>query len=350
MSFSIGIVGLPNAGKSTLFKALTKKEVLIASYPFATVDPNIGIIPVPDQRLEKIAQIADFKKITPTTIKFIDVAGLVKNAHKGEGLGNQFLSHIKECDGLLGVVRCFNNPNVPHIENKTDPQRDILIIENELIMKDLEVLENILKKLKEKGKGSQEKKILKKTDLLEKIKKRLLEGKNISDENLTSQEKNLIKEYQFLTIKPIIYVFNVENGQKRKLEFMDFKPSIFLDLKTESEITDLSKEEQKELNLSSNLDQLIVDCYNSLDLITFYTISGFNEARAWTLKNGKNILNAANKIHSDFKERFIKADVINWEKLIKEGKKWRQAKEKGLIQTVGKDYIIKNSDIIEIKI
>lgn len=346
MSFSIGIVGLPNVGKSTLFKALTKKRVEIAAFPFTTISPNIGIVSVPDERLEKIAKIANFEKITKTFIKFIDIAGLVKNAHKGEGLGNQFLSYINECDGILEIVRCFEDPKIEHIEKKINPQRDIKIVENELIMKDLKGLENVIVSLEKKERAG-ERESLKKLTLFKKIKEELLEEKKISDLNLTEEEKDLIKEFQFLTIKPIVYVFNVKGEKEIKIK--GFTPSILLDLKIEEEISELSLADLKDLNLKSSLDQLILACYNSLDLITFYTIRGLKEAKAWTLKKGKSVLEAAEKVHSDFKEKFIKADVINWENLVKTGA-WNKAKEMGLIQTVGKEYEVKNGEVIEFKI
>jgi len=346
MSFSIGIVGLPNVGKSTLFKALTKKKVEIAVFPFTTISPNIGIVSVPDERLEKIAKIANFEKLTKTFIKFIDIAGLVKNAHKGEGLGNQFLSHINECDGILEIVRCFEDPKIEHIEKQIDPQRDIKIVENELIMKDSIVLENAIVSLEKKEK-SRERESLKKLTLLKEIKGGLLEEKKISDLNLTEEEKDLIREFQFLTIKPVVYVLNVKGEKEIKIEGLT--PSVLLDLKTEEEISEMTPADLRDLNLKSSLDQLILACYNSLDLITFYTICGLKEARAWTLKKGKSVLEAAEKVHSDFKENFIKAEVINWEKLVETGS-WNKAKEMGLIQTAGKEYEVKNGEVIEFKI
>jgi len=296
--------------------------------------------------LEKIAKIANFEKITKTFIKFIDIAGLVKNAHKGEGLGNQFLSYINECDGILEIVRCFEDPKIEHIEKKINPQRDIKIVENELIMKDLKGLENVIVSLEKKERAG-ERESLKKLTLFKKIKEELLEEKKISDLNLTEEEKDLIKEFQFLTIKPIVYVFNVKGEKEIKIK--GFTPSILLDLKIEEEISELSLADLKDLNLKSSLDQLILACYNSLDLITFYTIRGLKEAKAWTLKKGKSVLEAAEKVHSDFKEKFIKADVINWENLVKTGA-WNKAKEMGLIQTVGKEYEVKNGEVIEFKI
>lgn len=346
MAFSIGIVGLPNAGKSTLFGALTKREILIAPYPFSTVDPNIGIIFVPDKNLEKISQIANFSKITPTTIKFVDLAGLVKDAHKGEGLGNQFLAHIRECDGIVEVIRCFENKEVEGYLPPPQPQKDILILEKELIMKDLETVQKILAGLKPKL-GIQEKTLIKKKEILEKIKECLGFGKKINEISLDDYQKDLIKEYQFLTQKPIIYLFNVSNKKEIKIE--NYQPSLCLDLKYEYEISKLTPEEIKEIEEESKLDQLIIACYNSLNLITFYTIAGLKEAKAWTLKRGQSILEAGKKVHSDFKEKFIKAEVVSLDNLLETGS-WQKAKEKGKIKIVGKDYIVQDKDIIEFKI
>lgn len=264
MSFSVAIIGLPNSGKSTLFKALTKKQVAIASYPFTTIDPNVGIVNVPDERLKKIAETVRPEKITETFIEFVDIAGLVKGAHKGEGLGNQFLSYIRPCDAIVEVIRAFKTSD---ITEEINPQGDIEIIETELLMKDQEIGDNVL------------------------------------------------------TSKPKIYLFNTN-------------------LKDEADMSELSEEEIKELGFKSQLDQLILNCYNILELITFFTITGGKETRAWTLKKGSNILEAAEKVHTDFKEKFIKAKVIPWQKFIENGS-WRIA---------GKEYLIQDGDIIEFKI
>ncbi len=286
MSFSVGIVGLPNVGKSTLFQALTQKPVDIADYPFTTIEPNVGIVRVPDERLEKIAEVIKPEKITSTIIEFIDIAGLVKNAHKGEGLGNQFLAQIRNCDAILEVVRAFGqNPN---------PKEDIETIKTEFEMKDLE---------------SQEK------------------------ENLLSK-------------KPVIYVLNTDGQTQYQPPDVEH---LVLNLKEELDISELSEEERKELGLKSKLDQLILASYNILDLITFYTIKGGKETRAWTLKRGETCPQAGGIVHSDFQEKFIKAEVINWQKLVEAGS-WSKAREKGWLQTAGKEYIIQEGDVLEFKI
>lgn len=327
MSFSVGIVGLPNAGKSTLFKALTKNKVDIASYPFTTIDPNIGLVPVPDNRLEKIASIVKPEKSTETIIEFVDIAGLVKGAHKGEGLGNQFLANIRECDAIVEVIRAFEDSNVEHIEGEINPEKDIKTIENELLMKDLETIKKAIDKTDNK--------------LLKRIQESLSSNKLIKDLDLTDEENTEIKEYQFLTAKPIVYILN----------FNKEVPSDYLaiDLKIEEEASELSRLEAEELALKSKLDQLITACYNILDLITFFTITGTKETRAWTLKKGSTALSAAGKVHSVFQEKFIRAEVLPWQELIK-SQSWTKAKESGKVRTAGKDYLVQDGDIIEFKI
>jgi small GTP-binding protein len=286
MSFSVGIVGLPNVGKSTLFKALTKKQVDIADYPFTTIDPNIGVVAVPDERLDKIAEVIKPAKKTPTVIEFVDIAGLVKNAHKGEGLGNQFLAQIRNCDAIVEVVKIFGE--------KANPEDDIETIKTELEMKDLD----------------------------------------------SKEKENLLAK------KPIIYLLNTDDKTKFSPPKFDY---LAMNLKDEAEISELSAEEAKELGLESKFDQLILACYNILSLITFYTITGGQETRAWTLQKGQNCPQAGGKVHSDFEEKFIKAEVVNWQKLIEAGS-WVKAREKGWIQTAGKDYIVRDGDVIEFKI
>ena len=286
MSFSVGIVGLPNVGKSTLFKALTKRQVDIADYPFTTIDPNIGTVPVPDERLEKIAQVIKPEKVTPTVIEFFDIAGLVKGAHKGEGLGNQFLAQIRNCDAIVEVIDCFRK--------NTDPKDAMETVKIELEMKDLE----------------------------------------------SKEKENLLSK------KPIICLYNIGHAMSNGHRMSN---TLEMDLKLEAEISELSEEEIKELGLKSKLDQLILACYNILDLITFYTITGGKETRAWTLKKGLTAPQAGGKVHSDFEEKFIRAEMIDWQKLVS-ADSWLKAREKGLIQTVGKDYVVKDGDVIEFKI
>lgn len=344
MNFSIGIVGFPNVGKSTLFKALTKKTVEIADYPFTTIHPNKGIIEVPDERLEKIAQIIKPEKTTPTTIEFIDIAGLVKGAHRGEGLGNQFLAEIRNCNAVLMVARGFKSEKVENVLGEINPQKEIDFLKTELLMKDLETLEKILPKIETDIK--KDKKFLKKFELLTKIKNSVSKGNLISEIDLKEEEKKEIEQYQFLTQKPIIFALNIENEQNFSNLPFNY---LAINFKEESEISELSEAEIKELKISSHLDKLIIKCYNVLELITFFTVAGGKEVRAWTIKKGKTAPEAGKIVHSDFQEKFIRAEVIPWNKLIDAGG-WSKAKEKGLIKNVGKDYLVEDGDIIEFKI
>ena len=346
MSFSVGIVGLPNVGKSTLFKALTKNKVDIAAYPFTTIHPNYGLATVPDERLEKIAQIIKPEKVTPTIIEFVDIAGLVKGAHKGEGLGNQFLAHIRNCDAILEVIRVFENPEVENVLGEINPEKEIEIVKVELLMKDLETLENLIPKVQEDTK--KDKKVFKKLEFLKKIKTAVSQGKLISEIDLIEEEKLEIKEYQFLTQKPIFYVLNINNVTRLNLATLKAK-FLSMNLKEEEEISELSESEMEELKLKSQLDQLILGCYNVLSLITFFTIAGGKETRAWTVKRQTLTPQAGAKVHSDFEEKFIRAEVIPWQKLV-EAKSWVKARELGWLRTVGKDYLVADGDIIEFKI
>jgi len=341
MSFSIGIVGLPNVGKSTLFKALTKKKIDIASYPFTTLQPNYGLVQVPDERLKKIAEFIKPEKITPTVVEFVDIAGLVKGAHKGEGLGNQFLAQIRNCDAILEVVRVFESPEVENVLGEINPEKEIEIIKTELLMKDFETMEGLSEKLKKESK----KPSTKVWWGAKKLKENISRGKSILEIDLTDEEKSEIKEYQFLTAKPIIYIFNID---ERKLLTLNLN-KISLNLKLEEEISELSLEEKEELGMKSHLDQLITSCYNILDLITFFTVAGGKEVRAWTLKKGLKAPEAGGVVHSDFQEKFIRAEIINWSKLVEAGG-WKEAREKGWLQVVGKDYPVQDGDVVEFKI
>ena len=344
MSFSVGIVGLPNVGKSTLFKALTKIKVDIAAYPFTTIHPNVGVVQIPDERLDKIELAVKPEKIRPTIIEFIGVAGLVKGAHKGEGLGNQFLAEIRNCDAILEIVRGFEDKNVEHVMGEINPERDIEIIKVELLMKDLETLEQLILKTE---KEARDKKTAKKLELNKKIRDGLSRGKLISEFNLTAEEQLEIKEYQFLTAKPILYILNTDGELKNfpsdKIKYLT------MNLKDEEGISELSSEEKNELGIQSKLDRLIIDCYNILDLITFFTVAGMKETRAWTLKNGSTASQAGGIVHSDFQEKFIRAEVINWQKLITAGN-WHKARELGWLKITGKDYLVQDGDVIEFKI
>jgi len=316
MSFSIGIIGLPNVGKSTLFKALTRQEVDISNYPFCTIDPNVGIVQVPDERLKKVAEIIQSEKITPTVIEFVDIAGLVKGAHKGEGLGNQFLAHIREVDAVVHIIRSFADKDIKHVEDTLDAERDIGIVNTELIMKDLETIEKHLEKIEGDIKAG-DKNSIKESEILEKIKKSLNKEIMISQIDLIEKEKEIIKYLNFLTIKPTIYLVN-SKGTDDELNALKSLPenTIPLDLKLESEISELSIEELAELKIKSRIEVLIKTCYKILNLITFYTVKGNEETRAWTLKENALAPKAGGVVHTDFEEKFIKAEVINHKELI----------------------------------
>ena len=350
MSFSIGIIGLPNVGKSTLFRTLTQQEVDISNYPFCTIDPNVGVVQVPDERLNKITEIVKPKKVTPTIIEFVDIAGLVKGAHKGEGLGNQFLAHIRETDAIVHIVRSFEAINIKHIEDSLDIERDIKIVNTELMMKDAETTKKHLEKLHKEARNTANKNAQKELEIILKIKKALNDGKFISQIGLDHKETETIKHLNFLTIKPVVYVVN-SRGTDKELELIKVLPenTIPLDLKLELELSELRPEELKELKLVPRIDILIKTCYRILDLITFYTIKGGEEARAWTAKQGTFAPEAGRIVHTDFEQKFIRADVINYKHLI-EHKSWHEARAGGHIRTEGKTYVVKDGDVLEFKI
>ncbi|MCD6500780.1 redox-regulated ATPase YchF [bacterium] len=355
MSLSIGIFGLPNVGKSTLFQALTKKKVDISNYPFCTVEPNVGIVQVPDKRLKKLAQITQPKKVLPSVIKFVDVAGLVRGAHKGEGLGNQFLAHLRECDALLQIIRCFKAEQIAHVDGEINPKRDIETIKSELIFKDLETIERRLQKIEKDVKA-------KKTgaeiefEILNFLKEKLNQGKAVIAflKDFEPEKKKFVEDLFLLTAKPQIYLLNSDEEEvpqdlKKELtkEGSDW---LAMNLRDELDKTELSQDERKELALAEpKLDNLIKKCYEVLNLISFFTIVGKEETRAWPIEKGSTILQGAGKIHSDFQEKFVRGEVIAWQKLVEVGS-WKKAGEQGLLKTVGKDYVLRDGDVIEIKI
>lgn len=332
---------MPNVGKSTLFKALTREQVNVANFPFATIDPNTGVVKVPDERLGKLAEISKSKKIIPTAIEFVDIAGLVKGAHEGAGLGNQFLAHIREVDAIVEVVRDFENSDIIHVEGNVSPSRDIEIIQLELAMADLQTLNKYLSKI-EKDVRAGQKRAQEEKIILEKIKKILDAGDLASKANLSDSELELIKGLHFLTLKPFLFVYNVsgENiGEKNRLA---------IDLQFEAEIAEMDENSAKEFEPESHLPDLIRTAYDLLGLITYFT-TGEDETRGWTIKAGWTAPKAGSAIHTDFEQKFIKAEIINWQKLLECGS-LANARQKGFLRIEGKNYVVEDGDVIEFKI
>ena len=360
MSLSIGIVGLPNVGKSTLFKVLTKKKVDISNYPFCTIEPNIGIVSVPDERLEKLVAIFNSKKIVPAVIKFVDIAGIVRGANKGEGLGNQFLSHIREADAIIHLARAFESGEIVHTENNIDPGRDIEIINTELILKDLETAAKRLAGLEKDVRAGKKEAVIER-EILTEIIKTLDKGGLVSQYLGDIKEKPFYKaglltvqQLQFLTAKPVIYVFNSDNeisdavSMFMKNSALEKPAYLALNIKEETEISEFSEEEKRDLGIKeSALSDLIKKSYELLNLITFFT-TGEDETRAWTIQAGTKAPQAAGVIHSDFENKFIKAEVVECDKLLAAGG-FSQAGAKGWLRVEGKDYIIQDGDVITVK-
>lgn len=351
MSLKIGIVGLPNVGKSTLFQALTKKQVDTSNYPFATIDPNIGVVSVPDERLNKLAALSRSKKIVPAIIEFVDIAGLVKGAAQGEGLGNQFLTHIREVDAVCHVIRAFENENIVHVSGKPNPLSDLDTIKTELALKDLEVIS------KAKGKSSGEAKAGKKEAIelvqnLESLEKKLETPSTVHA--ISESERKYANQYELLSFKPALHVFNVSasglpaQSGKNNLSLPHLPNSIALDIGQENDVSAMTEEEKRELDIESQLPNLIRAAYELLGLITFFT-TGEDESRAWTIPKNSTAKRAGRAIHTDFEDKFIRADIIFWEKLLEAGS-WSKARDLGWLRSEGKEYIVKDGDVIEFKI
>ena len=356
----LGIIGLPNVGKSTLFNAITNAGAQAANYPFCTIEPNVGVVAVPDKRLDKLAQMYNPEKFTPATIEFVDIAGLVKGASKGEGLGNKFLANIREVDAIVHVVRCFENSNIVHVEGSIDPARDIEIINLELVLSDIEVLDRRIEKVKKQLKA--DKKYQAELDFFERVKSTLEQGKSARSVLCSKEEKSLMDTVSLLTNKPIIYAANmsekefksgIENNKFFNVikDFANKENAKILPISAqiEAEISELSWDEKKifleDMGLEeSGLDRLIKACYELLGLISFLT-AGKPEVRAWTILKGTKAPAAAGKIHTDFERGFIRAEVVSFDELVACGS-MSAAKEKGLVRSEGKDYVMQDGDVV----
>lgn len=359
MSLTAGIVGLPNVGKSTLFNAITNQKILAENYPFATIEPNVGIVTVPDERMDKLKEMYEPERFIPTAYEFTDIAGLVKGASQGEGLGNKFLSHIREVDAIVEVVRCFEDGKIIHVDGNIDPIRDIETINLELAISDLEIINNRLERVAKKARTTKDKDDLLEVEALEKSKKALEENIPLRQLEYSEDERKLLKSYSFLTLKPIIYLANISESElgkedneyvKKVKEYASHENAKVVSLcaKVEEELSELDPEDKQEmlegLGLdNSGLNKLIKATYDILGLATYFTV-GKDEVRAWTFRKGMNAKQCAGIIHTDFEKGFIRAEVISYEDLIEQGSELK-VKEAGKARLEGKEYLMQDGDI-----